>query len=132
MFVNIDPFIIATGRANASYGAYQGYDHRTSFGARLGGTAGGLDFDLTGVYQTGYIGTAGVSAFGIFASSGYTFSPPTHPRVGGRFYVLSGDQHGGRVGNFYPMLSSGLHSTEIPLVAPVNQIQIGANFEFNP
>ena len=134
-FVNVDPLVVGSGRSNVTFGAYKGYDGRTSVGARLWGTltsGGALDFDWTGVFQTGQLGAASISAFGIFTSTGYTFNYAMQPRIGLRFDVASGGQGRGEVRNYYPMLYAAMHFGEYPFIAPINLYDAGINFEFNP
>ena len=133
--VNVDPLIVGSGRSNVTFGAYKGYDGRTSVGARLWGTiavGGTYDFDWTGVYQTGQLGAASISAFGIFTSTGYTFDHAMQPRMGVRIDATSGGQSGGRVRNFYPMLYANMHFGENPFIAPINLYDAGINLQFNP
>ena len=134
-FVNIDPLIVGSGKSDVTYGVYKGYDGRTSVGARLWGAlthGGAYDFDWTGVYQTGHLGAASISAFAIFTSTGYTFDHAMQPRIGVRFDATSGGQSGGRVRDYYPMLYANLHFSENPFLAPTNLYDAGINFEFNP
>jgi hypothetical protein len=135
VFVNVDPLIVGSGKSDVTYGVYKGYDGRTSVGARLWGAlthAGAYDFDWTGVYQTGHLGTASISAFAIFTSTGYTFDHAAQPRIGVRLDATSGGQSGGRVRDYYPMLYANLHFSENPFIAPTNLYDAGINFEFNP
>lgn len=111
----------------------KGNEYRHTFGGRLWGQVGALDFDYTGDYQAGSLGPANVSAFAAFTNTGYTFSVPMEPRIGFRFDVASGGHEGSRTVHSYNPLFAALGAfSEGNIIAPINLIDTGIGVSFSP
>jgi hypothetical protein len=93
----------------ASFNGTSGSERRHTFGARVGGKAGGsgIDYDAEAAYQLGTVGDGDISAWMLGAQLGYTLSSAWKPRLWlGLDYGSGDDGDGGDVGTFnqlYPL-----------------------------
>ena len=79
-------------RATATLAGATASDDRISYGARVFGRSGGIDFDTEAVFQSGAFGSDEIRAFGAALDLGRTFAAaPLAPRLGLRLTYGSGD-----------------------------------------
>ena len=90
-FLTVEPFYLGLDqKENAT--TVDRYVH--SPGLRLYGTIAdtGLDFDVSGVRQTGHNGTRDVDAWGATGEIGYSIDSPWKPRISAFYGFASGDR----------------------------------------
>jgi len=68
-----------------------GDQHDLTVGARIKGKAGGLDYSLEAMEQSGAINNNRISAYAYAATLGYSFDLPWAPRLGVEYTYASGD-----------------------------------------
>lgn len=81
-------------------------ERRNTFGLRLSGKAGAIDFDFEGVHQTGRFGAREIDAYALFSDTGVTFANmELKPRFAVKADVVSGgnSRGSGDLGTFYPL-----------------------------
>lgn len=129
----LDPTYIGYSNRTSAFVGFRGEEERHTLGGRLWGQIGSADIDLTGVYQTGHVGNADVSAYAVFSNAGYTFnSVPMKPRVGVRFDMATGGRSGNTIHTYNPLLALLGYFTENSLIAPINLYDTGIGVSFSP
>ncbi|MFO1150389.1 MAG: alginate export family protein [Alsobacter sp.] len=101
-----------------------------TFGTRLFGKAGGLDWNLEGDVQVGSFGTSSVRAWMLAGDVGYTLDGlPFQPRIGVKADAASGDgnPHDRTLGTFYPLYPKLPTFSEANIVVPANLIDVQPN-----
>ena len=104
--LRIDLYAYRLRRDRASFDAGTAAERRNSFGLRLSGDAGPIDYDFEAVRQTGRFGTRAIDAFALFSDTGVTFARARWtPRLALKADVASGgDSRGvGDLGTFQPL-----------------------------
>ncbi|WP_263264862.1 alginate export family protein [Pseudomonas sp. RIT-PI-S] len=97
---------------DAGYLDAEGDEHRHIFDARLGGSAGGYDWDLEAMLQGGSVGTKDIRAWATGSRLGYTWKTAAWaPRVGLQLDAASGDRHtgDGSLETFNPLFPNGYY-----------------------
>lgn len=101
-----DVYYLGYENRSAVFGGVTNKETRHSFGTRLFGSAGGLDYNFEGTLQGGLFGRQQIAAWMAASDSGYTFGElPWRPRLGLKANIYSGNpQRGGSVlGTFNPL-----------------------------
>lgn len=140
----LDVYALGLERDAVRFGTFTGDERRTSFGARLAGTEGRVDYEAEGVVQGGRFAGRRIRALAISAGGGYTLDQPWKPRLGLRLDSGSGDRDpkDGRLGTFNPMFPKGGYFNETGLfswsnlaalraslgVAPSNTVSLEASY----
>lgn len=111
-----------------------GRDDRHTFGGRVFGTVGPVDYDVTGAYQGGRYGNYDVRAFMVQGDLGYTLDAAWRPRFGLRGGLASGGANAGdrTLSTFQPLASNLFYYTESNLIAPTNFYNVSARLRFTP
>lgn len=125
--VNADLYWFDYRRDNARFASGTADEWRQSIGTRLFGKAGGLDWDIEGVYQWGQFGARGIAAWTLASNVGYTFTNVASGlRLGIKADIASGDRSGGRssLGTFNALYPKLPYFSEANLVAPANIIDL--------
>lgn len=125
--MNLDVYYLGVERPDAAFEQGAGSELRHTFGARLFGEAGALEYDLEGMYQVGEFGAHRIRAWAAGSDTGYTIrAAPLTPRIGARANVASGD-HDPRdrtLGTFNPLFPRGNYFGESAIVGPVNLFDV--------
>lgn len=104
--LTLDIYAYRLRRDGAMLDAGTAAERRDSFGVRLSGEAGPVDYDFEGVRQTGRFGARAINAYALFSDTGITLANmPLKPRFALKADVASGgDSRGsGDLGTFYPL-----------------------------
>lgn len=123
----MDPFYIGYYNRTASMDGLTGSEARSMFGDRLWGVAGPVDFDWTGIYQTGSQAEHDVSAYEVVTDTGFNFRNwVLKPRLGLHLDLATGGRASdGTVKTFEPLNFSSIYYSEAPLLAPMNLMDAG-------
>jgi hypothetical protein len=120
---------------DARYANVSGLEERHTFGTRLFGKAGGFDYDVEPVVQTGRVGDRGVLAWTVGSSAGYSFDGGWRPRFGLNADIASGDtghNGGGHFGAFNPLYFKSGYFNDASLVRPSNIIDVHPMVQLRP
>ncbi|UVO49913.1 alginate export family protein [Sphingomonas sp. SUN019] len=116
-------YVYGYRRDAARFGAVEGRERRTAWGARIADRVGNLDFDVEAMVQRGTVDRTPVRAWAIAALAGWTFHrAPWAPRAGIQLDLASGDRDpsDNRVGTFNPLFYKGNYFTEAPIGSLAN------------
>lgn len=131
----LDPFWFHTENPAFSSGGRTGLDDRTTFGVRLWGRRGGLNFDWTLARQTGLSLDRGIDAWGLFAVQSLALSDQGwKPRLGAHVDVASG---GGASGSgilkgFNQLYASTNYLSEGSFLSSSNLLLIAPGLSLSP
>jgi hypothetical protein len=119
---SVDLYVLELDRDGVRFGGVAGNERRISYGARLAGKSGRIDYDLEGMIQRGRFGGQSIRAWGMGLTAGYTFDAPWSPRLGIRFDAGSGDRDrsDGILGTFNPLFPRGAYFNESALTSFAN------------
>ncbi len=119
----------------ASYLAAKGQEYRNIFDVRFSANAGGFDFDLEAMAQTGDIAGKSIWAWAIGSLSGYTFRDLAwSPRVGLQVDLASGntDRNSNVLGTFNPLFPNGYYFTLAGYTGYSNLIHVKPSVTLKP
>jgi hypothetical protein len=118
----------------ATFRGVVGVEERHTFGVRLFGDAGGLDWNVEGAWQIGTFRTRDISAGMLAAIAGYTFRDVAwRPRIGIESNAASGDNsHSSTIGTFNAMFPRLPYFAETSLLVPANVIDVRPVLSFVP
>jgi hypothetical protein len=123
--LSVDLYYLGIERADATFAQATEREQRHSFGTRLFGNRGGLDWNFELVYQLGSFGGDQIRAWTIASETGFTFADsPLAPRLFLRADVASGDHAGSKLGTFNPLFPKGAYFNEASLIGPQNLIDL--------
>jgi hypothetical protein len=120
---------------DARFPAASGNEFRDIVDARFSGSAGGFDWDLEAMNQTGRIGSQSVEAWAFGTIGGYTFGDlAMTPRLGLQFDGASGDDnpHDHRLGTFNPLFPNGYYLALAGYTGYVNFIHLKPSGTIHP
>jgi hypothetical protein len=120
---------------DARFPAASGNEFRDIVDARFSGSAGGFDWDLEAMNQTGHIGSQSVEAWAFGTIGGYTFADLTMtPRLGLQFDGASGDDnpHDHQLGTFNPLFPNGYYVALAGYTGFVNFIHLKPSVTVHP
>lgn len=120
---------------NARFPAASGNEFRDIVDARFSGSAGGFDWDLEAMNQTGHIGSQSVEAWAFGTIGGYTFADlAMTPRLGLQFDGASGDDnpHDHQLGTFNPLFPNGYYVALAGYTGFVNFIHLKPSVTIHP
>jgi len=131
---NIDLYAFGLETERRTLAGLTGAEQRYTFGTRLFGNSGALDWswDLAG--QSGTLAGGDIRAWAFSTDSGYTFSAPWRPRLGLRVDAASGDRQAGdkQVETFDPLFPRNGVYGEAALITLSNAIIVGPVLAFSP
>jgi len=113
----------------------KGNERREILDVRLAGAAGGFDWDLEGMNQTGRIADQAIRAWAIGTLGGYTFGlAPWTPRIGLQVDAASGDSDpkDHTLGTFNPLFPNGYYVTLAGYTGYVNMIHVKPSVTLHP
>ena len=122
-------------RTKASFLDGAGAEHRDVFDMRYSGKAGGFDYDVEGMYQSGHVAQKVIGAWAMGSLGGYTFaSLPWAPRIGLQVDAASGDRHPGdnRIGTFNPLFPNGYYFSLAGYTGYTNVIHVKPSITLHP
>ena len=128
-------YVFSYGNDAARFGAVTGRERRTAFGARLAGRAGGTDYDLEAMLQTGTFAGQRIRAWGFGSVAGYTFARAVWaPRLGVQLDMASGDrdQADARLETFNPLFFKGGYFLEAPIASLANIRHLKGSLSLRP
>ena len=107
--VTLDIYALELDRDGVRFGAVRGDERRSSFGARLAGKRGPMDYEAEGMVQGGRFAGQDIRAWGGSVGAGYTLTQAWSPRLGLRFDAGSGDDDpgDGKLRTFNPLFPKG-------------------------
>jgi hypothetical protein len=120
---------------NAKFLTVSGHEDRDIFDMRLGGTAGGFDWDAEAMGQVGEIGGDSIRAWAVGSLGGYTFGDLVwSPRPGLQVDAASGDgnPHDHVLGTFNPLFPNGYYLSLAGYTGYVNFIHVKPSVTVHP
>lgn len=122
--VVLDVYAFELDRDGVRYGAVRGDERRASYGARLAGKRGAIDYEAEGVIQDGRFAGRDIRAWAGSVGGGYTLARAWSPRAGLRFDAGSGDADAddNRLGTFNPLFPKGSYFNETGLTSWSNLV----------
>lgn len=131
---NMDLYAFGLETARRTLAGLTGPEQRYTFGTRVFGKSGALDWswDLAG--QSGTLAAGRIRAWGVSTDSGYNFSSAWRPRLGLRVDAASGDRQTGdkQVETFDPLFARNGVYGEAALITLSNVIIVGPVLGFSP
>jgi hypothetical protein len=128
-----DLYYFGFQNGQAAYAIGRGDEERQTFGTRLFGAAGGFDYDIEPVIQTGTFAGRDILAWTFASTAGYRFqAAPAKPRLGLDFDVASGDTKGGSFGTFNPLYFKAGYFNDASVIRPSNIIDIHPTLQLLP
>ena len=129
--LNADFYYLGLSRENAKFARGTADETSHSFGTRLFGKRGALDWNFEFVGQFGSFGHADIRAWTAASDTGWTFdSAPAKPRVFLRADIASGDHGGSNLGTFNPLFPRGSYFNEAALIGPQNIMDLQPGVDF--
>ncbi len=128
----IDAYVLGYGRDGARFAAAVGDERRTSFGVRVFGDDGRIDWNVEAVAQRGTLETdvgppQDIRAWTIATDTGITWRGTRFsPRLGLKGDIASGDRdpHDGRLQTFNALFPKAAYFSEASLLAPANLVDL--------
>jgi hypothetical protein len=123
----IDVYYLGYRRAQATFDQGQGRELRHSWGTRLWGAPGTLDYNVEAVVQSGRFANTGIRAWTLASDVGHRVSTVAGPvRLGIRADVTSGDRdrRDGRLETFNPLFPKGAYFGLIASAGPANHVDL--------
>jgi hypothetical protein len=125
-----DFYYLGLSRQGARFAKGTADETRHSFGSRLFGKQGALDWNVEFVGQFGSFGDQDIVAWTAASDTGWRFADaPGSPRVFLRADIASGDNGGDRLGTFNPLFPRGSYFNEASLVGPQNLMDLQPGLE---
>ena len=131
---SLDVYAFALDRNGVRFGAMRGNEHRTSYGARLAGRHGPIDYEAEGMVQGGRFAGRDIRAWGGSLGGGYTLPQAWSPRLGLRLDAGSGDTdpNDGKLGTFNPLFPKGAYFNDTALTSWSNLVAIRPSLGLAP
>jgi hypothetical protein len=120
---------------DAKFLTVSGNEDRDILDVRFTGAAGGFDWDIEAMGQTGHIATDDIKAWGFGSLAGYTVAAATWaPRVGLQVDAASGDSNprDHRLETFNPLFPNGYYLTLAGYTGYVNFIHVKPSATLHP
>jgi hypothetical protein len=132
--VSLDVYAFELDRDGVRYGAARGDERRTSYGARLAGKRGAIDYEAEGVLQGGRFAGRDIQAWAGSLGGGYTLVRPWSPRLGLRLDAGSGDKDPGddKLGTFNPLFPKGAYFNDTGLTSWSNLLAVRPSLGLSP
>ncbi len=130
--VGLDAYVLRYQRDVAAYARELRDEARTSWGMRLHGMRGHIDFNTEAVWQNGRIDGGSIRAWTLAHDGGWTFETTRYaPRLGLKLDIASGDgtPDDDRLETFNAMYPNPSYFSDAALVAPANLIDIQPNLQ---
>lgn len=131
---NFEIYYLGLKRLDAIFAFGVGDEKRHSFGTRVFGKNGNVDWNTEIVYQVGDIAHYDISAWTIVSLVGYRFQDlPGSSRLGLSTNVASGDKnpHDQKLNTFNPLFPNYGYFEEAGILAPQNFYNIEPEISFN-
>jgi len=133
----LDIYYIGLNREQAVFDQGRANELRHSFGSRLSGKYGALDYNFEFMYQFGSFGDSTISAYTLASDTGYTWKLGTESKI--RFSlradIYSGDDdpNDADLNAFNPFFPRGKHISQLSATGLINQrdLQPKINIQFN-
>jgi hypothetical protein len=119
----------------AQYLDARGNDRRDILDARYQIARGPIDWDLEGMWQSGWVGSERIRAWAVGSRGGYTFERARgKPRIGVQFDLASGDgrRGDGILGTFNPLFPNAYYFTLASTPTYANLIHVRPSLELRP
>lgn len=132
--VTLDVYAFELDRDGVRFGAVRGDERRTSYGARLAGKRGAVDYEAEGVVQGGRFAGRDIRAWAGSLGGGYTLVRPWSPRLGLRLDAGSGDKDSAddEVGTFNPLFPRGSYFNDTSLTSWSNLVAVRPSLGLAP
>jgi alginate export protein len=128
-----DLYYLGYRNNQAQYANGSGDEVRQTFGTRLFGAAGGFDYNIEPVVQTGRFDDHDILAWTFASAVGYRFERvPARPRLGLDFDVASGDTKRGAFGTFNAPYFNAGYFNDASTIRPSNIIDVHPTLELLP
>jgi hypothetical protein len=131
----LDLYWLGLDRANGAYLGLRGREERDSFGARLSGEQGALDYDIEAIVQVGRLGAQEISAWTLASEWGWTAArAPMRPRLGLKANITSGDDNpaDASLETFNPIFPNFSYFNDAALLSPQNHVDLHPRIAFTP
>lgn len=131
--MNVDVYYFGLDRANSVFNSIEGRERRHTVGARFWKSKGKWRFDNEFTYQFGSLASQSISAYAAAINTTYSFGFKSQPILGFRTDLVSGDQRktDNQLNSFNPLFPRGGYYGFIPMVGPVNIIDLHPSFSIN-
>jgi hypothetical protein len=132
--VSLDVYAFELDRDGVRFGSVRGDERRTSYGARLAGKHGAMDYEAEGLVQGGRFAGRDIRAWAGSVGGGYTLARPWSPRLGLRLDAGSGDKNSsdGELGTFNPLFPKGSYFNETSLTSWSNLVAVRPSLGLAP
>ncbi|WP_165187115.1 alginate export family protein [Caulobacter soli] len=132
--VSLDVYAFELDRDGVRYGAVRGDERRGSYGARLAGKNGAIDYEAEGLVQRGRFAGRDIHAWGGSLGGGYTLARAWSPRLALRLDAGSGDKDAsdGELGTFNPLFPRGAYFNESGLTSWSNLVAVRPSLGLAP
>jgi hypothetical protein len=132
--VSLDVYAFELDRDGVRYAAVRGDERRASYGARLAGKRGAIDYEAEGVVQEGRFAGRDIRAWAGSAGGGYTLARSWSPRLGLRLDVGSGDKDASddELGTFNPLFPKGSYFNDTGLTSWSNLVAVRPSLGLAP
>lgn len=132
--VSLDVYAFELDRDDVRFGAVRGDERRTSYGVRLAGKRGAIDYEAEGVVQGGRFAGRDIRAWAGSVGGGYTLARSWSPRLGLRFDTGSGDKSAadGELGTFNPLFPKGSYFNDTSLTSWSNLVAVRPSLGLSP
>jgi hypothetical protein len=132
--VSLDVYAFELDRDGVRFGAARGDERRASYGARLAGKRGAIDYEAEGVIQDGRFAGRDIRAWAVSLGGGYTLVQPWSPRLGLRVDAGSGDKDSGddKLETFNPLFPKGSYFNETGLTSWSNLVAVRPSLGLAP
>ena len=132
--VALDVYAFELDRDGVRFGALRGDERRASYGVRLAGKRGAMDYEAEGMIQGGRFAGRDIRAWAGSLGGGYTLVRPWSPRLGLRFDAGSGDDNAGddTLGTFNPLFPKGGYFNETSLTSWSNLVAVRPSLGLAP
>lgn len=122
----LDVYAFELDRDGVRFGSVRGDERRTSYGVRLAGKRGAIDYEAEGVVQGGRFAGRDIRAWAGSVGGGYTLAQAWSPRLGLRFDAGSGDDDAAddKLGTFNPLFPKGSYFNDTSLISWSNLVAV--------
>lgn len=130
----VDGYWFWLGRERVRFGAVTGDENRHSFGLRVAGVSGQLDWDVEAMLQRGSFADQDIVAWGGGGEVGYTFRTWMKPRLSVRLDAGSGDERSTDrdLNSFNPLFPRAGYFSEAGLTSFSNLVSVRTDLRLQP
>ncbi len=130
---NLDAYYLGIDRDRSVFDSGAAPETRHSFGLRLWGSSGPVDYNFEPVIQFGDFGDRDTLAWTIASDTGIRLGQGDRaPRVGLRANIISGGHSEGRLNTFNALFPNNSYFSEAAVIAPTNLLDLNPTLTLHP